>query len=439
MALMILKHILYGELRPWIVKDNQIPAVGRLPKDEKISRKDLLELLIDYPETAKELQEEWNANLENYTCVDPYFEVDIKNPFDRKTSFYRMLIDSQGKDYLNRIIGKINGLDSAVDRKFELNSAIRHLEDLLLNTRKSLDIHKDKQSKYILQRLEKLSIRLILELSSRYPELDGIDRYSEQSIYTSILNQPPPDSPSFSKTPAYSKQILQQLLRESVSGALKSEMANFLAGIIKKMRNLSQASAESSASFHAYNRLLNHCENAAFLIYSEASFIEDTPQKLLESDYCREWVHGLRLDFIAETNPDKSAQLLSTLAETCAGMEAELPGIGSENIQGAKLSEAAALLAAMNKINMQQFLNTSPASHTNRKEDSSESPSLTFVDSFNKRYITLDEFREAINQSERTVQRYLEKSDIRVLEFSSNVKFLYREDVEDFLKNRTKD
>src|SRR5699024_7555436 len=355
-------------------------------------------------------------------------------------SFYRLLLCWQAGEYLNQLVGKIDDLETGVEQKFELNSAIRSITDLLLNTRERLEIYDDKQCTYILQLMQKLSAGLILEFSNRYPGLDDISRYTEESLYTDILNRPLPSDSCFTPTPAYKEQILQQFLKDRVGGgaALKSELAHFGTDITNEMEEVSESGASNSIAFHKYNRLLNQSENAAFLICHQASFVKDNPQKLLDLDYCREWVLGVRLDFVSETDADKSSELLLALSETCAAVAMVLPGIGHDRITGTQPSEAATLWVAMNKIKNQQFLTSYYIPKAENRQTSQTHHAGDFTDSFNRRYITFDEFKEALNVSPKTAQRYIKDNEIRMLELTSNTKWLVRDDVEAFFKKKTK-
>lgn len=244
-----------------------------------------------------------------------------------------------------------------------------------------------------------------------------------------------PDDTLFTKTPACKRDTLNRLL-ENDTGI--DGLAGFRTDLLNLMKKSSPPDSANNNDFYEYNAILNHCENIAFLRFYGASFIKTQPLKLQDTDYCREWVLGIRLDFSTENDTEKAADLIMKLTKVGARLKNVFPGIMNETSGRERPSEAVVLTAALNHIKRQPLSINHSRLKSNR-DKKSDSQKDEFEDSFNERFIMIESFKNALGVSYKTVTRYINDNDIRVLELSSNTRYLYREDVEAFLRDKTKE
>ncbi|MDZ7681626.1 MAG: hypothetical protein U5J63_07955 [Fodinibius sp.] len=183
-----------------------------------------------------------------------------------------------------------------------------------------------------------------------------------------------------------------------------------------------------------YWELMAHLENAVFLQAMDASFIHSDPEKLLDAQYCREWVQGVAQDFVSERDTEEAAQILSDLVEARKKFERLLPGINNERPRGV-LSAAHELLALLDRIcdrrlNFGQIdlkISKRYRCLTDAAQGSVGNWSSDFKESFTRRFITIyDDFDAVLPSTREATWRYIKKADIRILEISREVKFLYR-------------
>lgn len=183
---------------------------------------------------------------------------------------------------------------------------------------------------------------------------------------------------------AYRKHRLDELLAsEKNIDALKDFWID-----LKSEINPSEGNEWVNSQQHLYCELKNHTENAAFLICMNAG-------------YCREWVFGIRQDFVTERNIDKSAQLLNNLWEAVARFEAKFGGIEIH----ANSSEAAELLFDLKQIKQQlaALANAVTGGGASQTDDSKTASGRSdFKQSFKDRFITKTEFEVTLGIVEKT-------------------------------------
>lgn len=417
----LFEKILYGELRPWSFDGTDIVGLSHGVLASELSYSVLEDLLKAHPEIKAQIS---NCEMAGH---EPFVEVETPKPFDQITLWYNRLLELESLRCVCCVLLRLQSLEASIDRVYELNRVVRYAVDLL---RACTDLQEKQQgslSQYVLTAAERQLMRLILDLGLRYADLPGIDRYDERALYMGVLNRAVPEVVPFAKTKAYRKQELMTVLKQ----AKLSDRWRVLHDDILKELQKDRDQLE-------YQGLLVHLENAAFLVALEASFLEDYPRKLLEEGYCREWILGVRRNFVEEEDSKQASDLLEDLWSAVSRYESFF---GAEYRTVGLMSEARRLIHMLDGIwgNVEQGVREgdTPEGTVVNKPEADEG--RNFVESFNDRFITIDEFKEALGAGDRSVRRYLADSDIRMLEITSNLRFLYREDVEAFLEERTGD
>lgn len=425
MRTIIFEHILFGALRPWLGAAEDSSLATPSGADPKNTSPLMLSLLQAHPEVAKELRQQpmstANEDAERYVGLEP--EV----PYNRPSGWYKRLIELESARVFELALERVDRLDTDIDRQYEINSSIRQWVDLLAEAKDLYKVHEEKLSQYVLQLLQHSLMQLILDLSLRFP---GADRYGVSALYVEVLDRPAPDKHPFYKTAACRSFQLKRLLKGERTGdtdfrALRSAM----------IADMQVAGKENRV--HEYEQLIAHLENALFLQAMNAPFIGPEPEKLLDARYCREWIQGIRRDFMAERDPEEAARIFCDLLDAGEAFERLLP---PDEALPVEKSAARQLVTALQDIYSFRLGATVPANSEDAAETvtgASSEADTDFGTSFNKRFITIDAFDAVLPGTREATLRYIRNADIRVLEISREVKFLYREDVENFLDENT--
>lgn len=278
-------------------------------------------------------------------------------------------------------------------------------------------------------------MQLILDLSLRTPNLKNVERFNEQSLYLNILDEPAPGQSIFTHTIAYRKQRLNEILLSDEPNNCLSEL---YAAVKSDISRPGENGSGDNVNQGSYRELMHHIENAVFLICMEAGFIKDSPQNITDASYCREWVLGIQEDFADESDIDESARIMKDLWKAFICFEATLPVVS----KGSGSSEATALLTAIKQVKQRPFAkkieNESFTYNPNTKKAGSKaSHTSDFIKSFRARFITSAELEAALKVSKASVSRYIKDNNIRVFSPTRETKFLYREDIEAFLEDKT--
>jgi len=427
MELVLFESVLFGELRPWAYAHHgktQTQSSSAFPTST------LGSLLEEYPRLQNELADGGWEPEEEAVAVAPYIKVKMDEPFDRCSLWHQKVITLESRRLLDSVVQRIKLLEDVVDQRYEVNTAIRDAIGLLKDCSKMINKHDDKLTQYVLELMSRHIMMLILDLSHRYADLGAIEQYDEAALYTAILNRAAPEQSPFLRTPAYRRFQLSSLLR---GDSLEKGYRRLRRLILEDLQT------RENEDKQAWSDILFHLENAVFLQSMKAPFIDEMPEKLLDEEYCREWVMGIRLDFMKEQDIQSAAALFNDFSKAERRYQDSLGMIELDHKEFMyRQSEAVQLLTAIKQIREQAFGNLNVVSSGKRAEDGGgESKRSDFVQSFRERFVTLDEFEEVLPASSRSVKRYLEESDIRVLAISSNIKFLYREDVETYFEERT--
>lgn len=414
----------------------ELPPITVLDKHKGMALSSFETLLEAHTGVYAELTEEWSVNVDSKDSLVPvesFVKTDMEKPFNSLTTWYYYLLEAERQWYLAIMDRKVTSLNDTVDKIYEVNLAIRHLVDVLKRTEGLLARHTDEISEYVLGVVKKGCMQLILDMGLRYGKnMEEIEYYDVTTIFTGVLNCRAPEPSPFYKTIAYWEHRLKELLEER---EIVPELAELRKNILSEADRRRREGPNEKLDIEEYSKLIGHLENAVFLMEIRASFIEKTPEKLLDNHYCREWVQGIRRDFIGEENPDETARIFNNLLDT-AEIFTRLLGkeeVGKEIAYGL-VSEARSLLNAIKRIQDRQ-LEEGVSGDTEQRGDDRKTDD--FVKSFNRRFISIDDFDSVFPGTRDATLRYIKKGNIRVAEISREVKFLYREDVEDFIQNNT--
>jgi hypothetical protein len=201
--------------------------------------------------------------------------------------------------------------------------------------------------------------------------------------------------------------------------------------------------SEEAEQRRAYARVLRHLENVQWLFRLEPAFITRDFNKLKDFDYCREWVWGLRAEWIGETDMERASQRLDDFlkAHQAVRRGQQVHGLTVDSDVGYAISEAEYLLRGLDRIS-DSSLGTMPRAASDRTRTpvtggQGEGAAISdFVASFRDRYITKEELLEAFQISESTYQRQKTEWGIRSFRPSKGRTFFYRADVERYLRDQ---
>lgn len=456
MVLALYKSVVSGELKPkreqkgkQLARESMYPIPGEAPSERHAYLTYLAELLQAFPATRAAIETE-AASANRHICPEridepePYIRSRLPVPFNRETGFYHTLIRYEAKRFLSEFWGEtIHPDNTDEDRRQQYHMAQEALVDLLREVRRLLKSYESEKSSgpehtgiWILQLLKLTLTELLLELSERSASVGGVKRYTEQILFTGVLDEPVPDEPLFEKSPACLHAAAIRCINNRTD--LK-RLAELLTEIRSKLCNLTgtTTSPHSGRDMIELCNLLAHLENAYLLITLKPSFIKRERRRLTDPDFCREWVAGIRHEFVIEEDHRRAGALLRDLREAARKLIPVYRGV-------VQLPDTIIRSEAVRLTEYVWQLETDPPGQNRHGLPSGNHaanysvPYSDFVQSVRRRFVFKQELLEAFGISERTLEEYLKDMDIRWVELSSNVRLYYREDVEAFLRDRTR-
>jgi hypothetical protein len=437
MRLIITEHILFGLLRPWI-KDLSRFKFRDPITEPPATLADFEHGLENYPQVYNELAAGWKTDPEAIEQLTIFVETDIKAPVNHRSSYYRQLIQGEQRWFLAQLTAKISELEQRADQLYEVNKAFRYLEDVLNSCIDLVEEKEDGEVKYILTQVADYLILTILDLSLRYEDLNDFAGYDEQRLFTEVLDGRVTGSGPFVKTTAYWEYKLQQLVGDEEP---VSAYVDLYEGVLLECRKgFNSDQQQFSVSNRGLETFILHLQNVLFLLVTEASFLGDRPAQLLDVEYCREWVQGMRGNLLSQEDPQRATLQFRELLEAAEDIKQWLGLERWTMPKGrSRRSEAWQLLDKIEKIygNQLQEGSSGVSWSSSTTDGGGGKAELDFVESFNRRFVRFDTFDSVFPGSREATMRYVQKGDIRVLEISRELKFLYREDVEDFLDEST--
>lgn len=452
MVLALYKSVVSGELRPELKQEREQPGKGKaypVPQEAPLERRVYLaylsELLKGFPATKDAVERE-AASVNESMCPEridepePYIRFRPPKPFSRKTGFYHTLIRCEAKRFLSEVWGETTDPDSTDrERRQRYNEVQEALVDLLKETQRILRGNKAEEAsgpehtdRWILQLLKLTLTELILELSERSAKFGDVKRYTEQVLFTGVLDEPVPAEPLFEKSPACLHAATIRCINDRAD---LSRLAELLTEIRSRLNKLIQTETSPCAGRDIAElcRVLAHLENAFLLITLKPSVLKKEGHRLTDPAFCREWIAGIRHEFATQKDLSHAAYMLYDLREAARKLIPVYRGV-------VRLPDHIIRSEAVRLTEQVWQLEADPLQQdksSNRAADHSV-PDFDFVQSIKRRFVFKHELAEAFGISEKTLAEYLKDTDIRWVELSTNVRLYYREDVEAFLRDRTR-
>jgi len=357
-----------------------------------------------------------------------FFTYETPRALNRACSYIKLLIECESRRMLTAVaaFSKLNERDCL----YWVTLSLRKWSDYLAEVNSQIEgsSRNDDFSQFMLTVLELHLMALVCELSERYAHLPLPDFYTPETIYPGLLDKPEPDINPLKATPAWFENRALKLISEQDTG-------NSLNRLLVEIQ-----SNKNTENYLPLLRVQFLLENAFFLVLYKASFIEHSPGKLEEPEFTADWISGIRRDCLEEAEFERLKENIIQLHKT-AGLMNKLFGLYQQHVHdGYPSSEAMQFVreiinaetGSLTKLAGGEVKSTEPVSAT-------ENISIPYAQHLKNRFMTTQEVEGALRIGHRnTLKTFLERTEFRYVEISSQNKLIYREDVDEFIKKNTK-
>ncbi|MEX0780351.1 MAG: hypothetical protein WD037_11465 [Balneolales bacterium] len=200
--------ILSGELNPQKIdfsgKERHHNGASSSGNDDLQSMAGASRLLSDYPVLLAKMKESLpNYDPDTSVGIKPYILPEPLPAYSQKAQFFQQLVPMVSGLYLRHTVLRISGLTSGPEGTYEMNVILSGLITLLKQVSAAYDAGDDPDQRYVLELCQGHLMAIILDLSLRFPSLEGVTRYGERELYATILDQPRPETVALMRTGSY--------------------------------------------------------------------------------------------------------------------------------------------------------------------------------------------------------------------------------------------
>lgn len=387
-------------------------------------RDELLKIVIS---PDKESDESNNPDIDLEEVLTPerhFFRPVFSEPRGKMEWLFRSAVEAEGCLLLSRAATLVNNSKSETDKKYKLTLALRKWHDYLVHCGELTDQRGGKQNSSIYAVLAKQLSAMLCDLSYRFRDLELSEGYSDDTIELEMGELIPGESLKPQKTPAYFTDRAIEMIR-------KQELNQPLIKLCETLRKKIQTGEENSA---VYRTILNHLENAFFLILYRASFINRDSQKLEDETYCREWVTSVRAGILTRSSLNDFADQIQRVMKAESEMKTAFTDIYPGAVSFGRVSEAVQLIHEVQSVVKGMF---SMGDGRNMIKDESAPPvKNSFTEFVRNNFITEYDMKNAFEmQDKKTVKEFIDKHDLDYAELSPRRKLYDRKQVEEILKD----